>query len=300
MKIKVKDPARTQFVLTLLIVLGCLVVGAFFLYIGYIILGGAGALLRAAGEFVRDLWHKDKFDCLMLFVAVGMVFIGLISAPFVLLEHFKKWRDPQRMRSIEFAPEGIFLTTDIRIFLPYEQTSLNLLLHVTSHYNHKNRVRTASLAYVKMVFTFENATYAVKHIMPIKQLYALADMHARFSKFSFNTTLEHPDTEEEITLAKHLLAQVENQIRYGMHCRFANRGHLIFSVVVMDVIATFLCVQGVLAGKISFFIIAAGILFAISGVLLFAWARDTQRAKEIARLQEVARLAGHLEDISQR
>jgi len=285
MKIDIKDPQRTKFIRTLIIILICLVVGGGLLYIAYVTLGGAAALWQGIKNLIADLWHKKPFDCIMLFIGLGLVLLGLLSAPFMAYDHFKRWRNAKRVRALNFAPEGVYIISDINVLLPYEQTALNLLIHIDSSYSAKNRVRTPYIAYLKFVFTYENTTYAIKHVAGKKLLYRLADTHSAWKRFSFNTSMEHFETREEQALAKHLTAQLENQMRYGLHCNYVHRSRLLFAAVILDVIAAYLCIQGMLLGKIMLFMwVAVGILSSISVILLVLWARDTQMAKKIERL----------------
>lgn len=294
MKVKIKDPDKRDFILGLLVVLVFVTAAAVGLFIAYKALGGAAQVWQGVKNIAAELWHKRPFDCILLFFGLALGAFGMLVAPAELYRKFRHWNDPKRVRVLDFAPEGVYVISDTRVLLPYPQTSLHLLFHISSHYNSKHHTRTAFIRYVKFVLTYEDISFSVKHVPTEKLIYRLADMHNRWGKFGYHCTTEHAETAEEQTLSKHILAQMENQIRTGLHCRYARRSALLLTAVILDVIAVYVCLHGWWMGRgMTFALTATAVLMGISGVLLALWSIDYTKAKKIERLRGNLPAANH-------
>ena len=282
MIIQIKDPEKAEFLHTTLAILIFFAIVAVVVILSLIINGGE-QLWDFLKDFIHTTWQRKPFDCIMLFLFVGALLLGAIAFPSMLLRNIKKWGDPKRIRQIHFAREGIYLISDIKTLLPYERTALELIIHISSRYDTKHHTYTALIKYAELKFTYEDMTYCVQHVPTKKLLYQLADCHENFEHFKFDALSTNPHVEEEQALAQHWQTQLENQIRYGMHCNYVHRNRLLITAIVFDVISLLLIWD---SKTPTFSFVAAGILFLVSSVLLFLWARDYTIAKKIEKLSK--------------
>ena len=291
MYVKIKDPEKAAFIRGVLIFLA--VAGAAVLLLGplYAHAGGLAELAADARDLAAKSWQKDKFKCVMVLLGLGMILFGLAVSVKSFLRKWKHWHDPKRVRALDFAPEGVYVISDLKILLPYNETALNMRVHIDSTYNQKHHTRKAYIKYVKLMFTWEKMSYTVTHLPTKKLLYALADMHARFAGFSFDTTMVHWDTREEKALSDHLRAQLENQVRYGLHCNYSSRFAPLVTAVILDVCATALAAWGFFNFSARSLINGATlvcwggalVLFAAGGLYWVLAVREWNVSKEIAR-----------------
>ena len=135
------------------------------------------------------------------------------------------------------------------------------------------------------MLTCGDCSYTAVHVPDKDVIYRLADMHAYFPDFAYDTTLEHRDFREEEALSKHILAQIENQMRYGLHCKYAHRTYLLVVAVILDLVACYLLAMDFISrGQALFSGAPAVVLFGVSAILLVLWAKDYATAQKIKRM----------------
>ena len=140
-----------------------------------------------------------------------------INPPFSLARIFGRG-DNQNIRSLDFQPTDVILGGKLPIALPYEQTSLEMVIHI-------DRVRRGKNGHVNKViqltleFTSEGVTYSVEHVCDLEGIFPLLEFTSRFSGFSF-TFQKHSSHDSLLDYQQFVREQIQNHQRYGVHLPF--------------------------------------------------------------------------------
>ncbi len=150
-----------------------------------------------------------------------------INPPFSLAKIFGSG-DNQNIRALDFQPADVILEGKLPIVLPYDQTSLEMVIHI-------DRVRQGKNGHVNKViqltleFTYEGVTYSVEHRCGFEEIFPLLELTSRFGGFSY-TFQKHSSRNSLLDYQQFVREQIQNHQRYGIHLPFPPRR--IFSICV--------------------------------------------------------------------
>lgn len=220
MYIRIKTPARST-LLVQLFTLGTLL--AVFLMIGVVFMlvsGDITSVWKEALNLFYDLkQEKGLLSALLCVFAILMIPVGLLSVIWQWCKQRRRWNSPTFIYALGFNPDGITLYTRQQLhFLPYAETNLSVngeLITVRTKNNSH-----AALHALTLTFEQDNNRFQVHHKPTSQFLYHLADLHPHLKNLSFDFSLSAPEDADQQELAAFLKEQLENQRRYGLHCRY--------------------------------------------------------------------------------
>ena len=140
-----------------------------------------------------------------------------INAPFSLAKIFGRG-DSQDVKSLDFQPTDVILEGKLPIALPYDQTSLEMVIHI-------DRVRQGKNGHVNKViqltleFTHEGITYSVEHRCGFDEIFPFLELTPRFGGFSY-TFQKHSSHDSLLDYQQFVREQIQNHQRYGIHLPF--------------------------------------------------------------------------------
>ena len=309
MKINLKNPEKQAFLSTLWLWLFCWVGMLLFVTAVYHAFTQR-PISEVLHDFCIDFLFEEPLLALIVLVCILLMGSGIIRLPRKLHRNYRQWKTTRRINRLEFTRNGVYLIGDGKIFLPYERTSLLVKVTLITESRHRAapqvKIRQADL-----LFSSEDFSYLAGIDYPSPQtLYRLAAFHQRFMLLSFDIPHAEPADEENTCMAcllglffeedknslekqfgSHLAAQVNNQMRFGKHCKYTpNKRFRILTAAVI-----FFIFGLTIYAKMPFpYHILDISFFTFSAALFFLWTKDTLLARKLKYLNARQRLCNVL------
>ena len=123
-------------------------------------------------------------------------------------------------RQIDFLPDRIVLHADTDIVLTYQETSLNLCLHLgvdVVKRNGQDRLTTyPRMEYITFEFITNSFTYQIEHACTLQDVFKFIDYKLPFSKISYSFKNADKDVLTQ-KLAQNISVALEDHLQYGLH-----------------------------------------------------------------------------------
>jgi len=226
MYIKIKNPTHYALLAQLGTLIFLLVVILVVITVFTIASGSITAVWEGAVEFFNyTKQEKGLFTAVFCVFGILMIPIGIIAGIIEWRKKRTRWVTPTAVYALDFGPEGVTAYTRQNTqFLPYKETDFKMTGELVT-------VRTkngshAALHALTLTFLSQGHHTEVSHKpMTYNLLYQLADLHAYFKTFAFNCKCSSSYDTDQQELATFLKEQIQNQMCYGLHCRY--RSHFV-------------------------------------------------------------------------
>lgn len=221
MYIKIKNPTHYSLLAQLGTLIFLLVVILAVITIFTVTSGSITAVWKEAIEFFDYAKQKEgAVTAVLCFAGILLIPVGIIAG---LIEWWKKrpqWVSPTAVYALDFSPEGVTVYTRRNTqFLPYKETDFRMSAELVT-VRTKNSAH-AALHTLTLTFLSQGHSVKVSHkLLTHKLLYQLADLHTYFKTFAFDCKQSSSYDTGQQELAAFLKEQIQNQIRYGLHCRY--------------------------------------------------------------------------------
>lgn len=211
MRIKIKDPYRTQHHFAMLIwgILACLALAAASEAVYFA--GGPLRAWQALGHTINTFCEGDTICTLSfsaLFKFAPFAFVGFFI--FSLWEKYTKFRSPRPgtyFTHITFGPDGVLLEKPEptqNIFFPYGETSLRVTVHARLY--HVKGTPRIHIWNIEFALTQQNGPLQKIQLLPPHRVQAflckILDKRTRFCEFSYDVSPQSNPQAAQLVLKK--------------------------------------------------------------------------------------------------
>ena len=146
-------------------------------------------------ETMKATIADQDFLLTLVLVAATLYALFVIGTQYYFFLFFRDVPLAKRddITELDFQPTGVLLLKEEPVFLAYEQTSLQLTIHIDKK-RHFDKTWTPRVTSLTLSFGHKTAIYTFIHFCDIEGIFPLLDYANRFASFSYKFTVPYSST----------------------------------------------------------------------------------------------------------